>query len=202
MNWRAISNPSRDCCSAYFLQPWGSTINFSLIGQVPGKVFGTVALIMGIKALVLAGIGRFYKLKFDQNMLFTLLLSQVGEFAFVLLASSRQMGILDKSQSDYLMAAVTISMMLTPILLFLNERFIAPHFGVKEAAPAREADTVDEQQGVILAGFGHFGSTLGRFLRANGVNATILDNDSDRVGPAAEDGFQGILWRCHAARPA
>jgi CPA2 family monovalent cation:H+ antiporter-2 len=81
-------------------------------------------------------------------------------------------------------------MMLTPILLFLNERFIAPHFGVTESAPAREADTVDEQQGVILAGFGHFGSTLGRFLRANGVNATILDNDSDRVELLRKMGFK------------
>lgn len=49
---------------------------------------------------------------------------------------------------------------------------------------------IDEQQGVIIAGFGHFGSTVGRFLRANGVKATILDNDSDRVDLLRKMGFK------------
>jgi CPA2 family monovalent cation:H+ antiporter-2 len=168
----------------------GSTINFTLILESPGRIFSIVLLIMAIKALVLAGIGKVFKLKIDQNILFALLLSQVGEFAFVLLASTRQMGILEKAQSDYLMAAVTISMILSPLLLFINEKFIAPRVGVKEAAPQKEADIIDEQQGVIIAGFGHFGSTVGRFLRANGVKATILDNDSDRVDLLRKMGFK------------
>jgi CPA2 family monovalent cation:H+ antiporter-2 len=43
---------------------------------------------------------------------------------------------------------------------------------------------------VIIAGFGHFGSTLGRLLRANGVEATILDNDSDQVDLLRRLGFK------------
>jgi monovalent cation:H+ antiporter-2, CPA2 family len=168
----------------------GSTINFTLILESPGRIFSTVLLIMAIKALVLAGIGKVFKLKIDQNILFALLLSQVGEFAFVLLASTRQMGILEKAQSDHLMAAVTISMILSPLLLFINEKFIAPRVGVKESVSKKEADIIDEQQGVIIAGFGHFGSTVGRFLRANGVKATILDNDSDRVDLLRKMGFK------------
>jgi CPA2 family monovalent cation:H+ antiporter-2 len=80
-----------------------------------------------------------------------------------------------------MMGATAISMTLTPLLLLFNERVIDPNFGVKEAPEEKQADEIDTHHPVIIAGFGHFGSTVGRFLRANGINATILDNDSDRV---------------------
>ena len=181
--------PFKGVLLGLFFTAVGSTINFTLILEAPAGILTLVLAIMAIKGGVLAIIGKVFKMKLDQGMLFALLLSQVGEFAFVLLSSSRQIGILDRGQSDYLMAAVTISMILSPLLLFLNEKFIAPHLGVKESVPGREADRIDEQHGVIIAGFGHFGSTVGRFLRANGVKATILDNDSDRVDLLRRMGF-------------
>jgi CPA2 family monovalent cation:H+ antiporter-2 len=78
---------------------------------------------------------------------------------------------------------------LTPLLLLINERFILPRFGTRETAE-KEADDIDVHNNVIIAGFGHFGSTIGRFLRANGVDATILDNDSDRVDLLRKMGFK------------
>jgi CPA2 family monovalent cation:H+ antiporter-2 len=68
----------------------------------------------------------------------------------------------------------------TPVLLLINEKFILP-LKNKGAKTEKEADKVDERNSVIIAGFSHFGSTIGRFLRANGINATILDNDPDQV---------------------
>jgi CPA2 family monovalent cation:H+ antiporter-2 len=114
-------------------------------------------------------------------MIFTLGLSQVGEFAFVLFAFIAQLGLLTAQNTDMMMGATAISMTLTPLLLLFNERVIDPNFGVKEAPEEKQADEIDTHHPVIIAGFGHFGSTVGRFLRANGINATILDNDSDRV---------------------
>jgi CPA2 family monovalent cation:H+ antiporter-2 len=58
------------------------------------------------------------------------------------------------------------------------------------AQKGQAADVVDEKNAVIIAGFSHFGSTIGRFLRANGVNATILDNDPDRVDLLRKMGFK------------
>ena len=65
-------------------------------------------------------------------------------------------------------------------VMLLNEKFILPRFA-KEKMPEKESDVIDEKNPVIIAGFGHFGSTVGRFLRANKINATYLDLDSDRV---------------------
>jgi CPA2 family monovalent cation:H+ antiporter-2 len=88
-----------------------------------------------------------------------------------------------------LMGVTAISMTVTPLLLLANERLIVPRFGTKEKEE-KEADDIDVYNPVIIAGFGHFGSTLGRFLRANGINATILDNDSDRVDLLRKMGFK------------
>ncbi|MEI2710132.1 MAG: NAD-binding protein [Chitinophagaceae bacterium] len=60
----------------------------------------------------------------------------------------------------------------------------------------READKVEEKHKVILAGFGHFGSTIGRFLLANGVEATILDNDSEQVEFLRKMGFKVYYGDC------
>ena len=168
----------------------GASINFPLLAEAPSQIALLVSLIIGIKLLVLLGIGKIFKLKQDQNLMFALGLSQVGEFAFVLLAFSRQLQILDADWTGKLTAITAISMMTTPVLLLINERFIAPYFGTKEAVEEKAADNIEEHHRVIIAGFGHFGSTIGRLLRANGVEATILDNNSDQVELLRKMGFK------------
>jgi CPA2 family monovalent cation:H+ antiporter-2 len=167
----------------------GATMNLRLIGSEPFTIFGIVALVMAIKALVLFVTGKIFGIKHDQNMLFAIILSQVGEFAFVIFSFSSQLQIFDTTTTELLMAVTAVSMSITPILLVIYERILIPYFGVKEQTPEQEADTIDQQHDVIIAGFGHFGSTIGRFLRANHIEATILDNDSDRVDMLRKMGF-------------
>ncbi|MBP1750065.1 MAG: kefB [Deltaproteobacteria bacterium] len=168
----------------------GASINFKLILDNPWTVAALVIGVMAIKALVLNITGRTSKLSFDQNAVFTVSLSQVGEFAFVLFAFIAQLGILSDRWTDMMMGVTAISMTATPLLLLLNERLILPRFGTKEVPEEKEADHVEGEHRVIITGFGHFGSTIGRFLRANNINATILDNDSDRVDLLRKMGFK------------
>jgi CPA2 family monovalent cation:H+ antiporter-2 len=167
----------------------GASINFSLIFNNPLRIAALVCGIVGIKAGVLFITGKLSRLSFDQNLLFALGLSQVGEFAFVLFSFISQLHILSAQWTDILMGVTAISMTVTPLLLLVNERFIEPRCGTKENE-GKEADDIDVSNPVIIAGFGHFGSTLGRFLRANGISATILDNDSDRVDLLRKMGFK------------
>jgi CPA2 family monovalent cation:H+ antiporter-2 len=160
----------------------GASINFSIIMNDTQTVLSVVFGIILLKALVLAVTAKVFGIRNDQNLLFVILLSQVGEFAFVILSFSGQLKIIDVYWIDMLMASTAISMAITPSLLLLNERVIDPYFGTKENIDTEKTpDEINEHNEVILVGFGHFGSTIGRFLRANGVGATILDNDSDRV---------------------
>lgn len=182
--------PFKGLLLGLFFLAVGASINFALIFSRPLFFLSVTLAIMAIKGVVLSVSGYYYQLRGDQNRLFALGLSQVGEFAFVLLAFSSQLHIAEKTTVETFMAITALSMTLTPILLLVNEKFIQPYFGTRQQLPAKTADDIDEQQAVIIAGFSHFGSTLGRFLRANGVQATILDNDSDRVDLLRKMGFK------------
>lgn len=167
----------------------GASINFSLIGNNPSLIISVTLGIIFIKTVVLFCIGRFSKISIDQNLIFSIGLSQVGEFAFVLFSLIRQLNILSPDNTGLMMAATALSMTITPILILLNEKFILPRFGTKEKED-RKTEVIEERHGVIIAGFSHYGSTIGRFLRANGVNATILDQDSDMVDLLRKMGFK------------
>jgi len=158
----------------------GASIDFQFIAGQIWTVLAWVFLLIIIKTLVLLLLGKVFKIEARQNFIFAFSLSQVGEFAFVLLSFTLQQKILPEAIVNLMIAIVAISMAITPILMLLNERLILPRFA-KPIPPARAADVIDEKNKVIIAGFGHFGSTVGRFLRANKVNATYLDLDSDRV---------------------
>ncbi len=170
----------------------GASINFELIMDEPLFIFGLVLALMFVKAVVLLVLGKIFKLRVDQNIIFSSSLSQVGEFAFVLLSFSLTEGIVERNYVEILMAVVAISMALTPIAFFLNEKFILPFVDKRLSSnkTEKEADTVNEKNPVIIAGFGHFGNTIGRFLRAHGVKMTVLDIDSNRVEFLRKMGFK------------
>jgi CPA2 family monovalent cation:H+ antiporter-2 len=167
----------------------GASINFKLIIDDPAYILIFGAILTAIKFFVLFGIGKFYKKSNDQNLLFSFGLSQAGEFGFVILSFSMQLNILPNILANQMMAIIALSMVSTPFLLLINEKWIDPFFGVKEKVK-KPHDIINENNEVIIAGFGHFGSTIGRLLKANGVNATILDHDSDRVDLLRKMGFK------------
>lgn len=188
--------PFKGLLLGVFFMAVGSTINFHIVLSEATLVFGLVLAVMLLKAAALFFIGKRFSLSADQNLLFAVLLCQVGEFAFVLLSTASQANILEKQAAEIFTAVATITMALSPLLIFANERWIAPRIGTTEVPEERPSDTIEEKHQVIIAGFGHFGSTLGRFLRANGVQATILDNDSDRVDLLRKMGFKVYYGDC------
>ncbi|WP_343701272.1 monovalent cation:proton antiporter-2 (CPA2) family protein [Chitinophaga sp.] len=159
----------------------GATINFGLIVEQPWLIAGLVAGVLVVKFLVLAGLGKLFRLSGEQNLLFAFALPQVGEFAFVLFSFSEESKLLPPALVDIMTAVVAITMALTPLLMLVYDKVIVPRFGCTANREEREPDAIDEKNPVIIAGFDHFGTVVGRFLRASGVHATVLDLDSDRV---------------------
>ena len=181
--------PFKDLLLGLFFMAVGASINFMVIGENPMMIGGLVVGIIILKAIVLYIVATVFKLKLDQRLLLTVGLAQIGEFAFVLLSFAFQLEILDKTEMDMMLVVTAVSMTLTPILAILNERLVLPRFGTKESED-RPMDAIEKSSKVILVGFGHFGSTVGRFLRAFGVEATILDLDSNRVDFLRKMGFK------------
>jgi CPA2 family monovalent cation:H+ antiporter-2 len=173
-------DPFKGLLLGLFFMSVGAAIDFGLILANPWRILGLVGAVMALKALVLAVLGRRFGLGTDQNLLFSLGLSQVGEFAFVLLSFSLQNGVLDGPTAGLLTAVVALTMALTPVLFVVTERVLLPRVGTPRQPP-KPADAIEERNAVIVAGFGRFGNIVGRFLRANGIGTTVLDFDSDRV---------------------
>ncbi len=173
----------------------GSTINFRLIINEPLTILSLVFGIMLIKGIALMVAGWVFKLKLTENLLFAILLSQIGEFAFVILNISNQLQLIPKHWVDLLLATTAVTMAVTPILLIVNEKWIVPMMGMKKVKAGGYEDDLDYNFGdisdkkVIIAGYGDFGNTIGRIVKYSGFSATVLDNDSERVELLRKLGF-------------
>lgn len=181
-------DPFKGLLLGLFFMAVGASINFGLIAREWQQVVLLVLGIMLLKGIVLWITGRQFKFSTDQNLIFSFGLMQVGEFAFVLLAFIGQLQILAGEDLQIFTAITAISMTLTPLFGLINEKLLLPKLGTPESS--READVEAEHNTVILAGFGHYGSTVGRLLRANGVKCTILDYDADQVDLLRKMGFK------------
>ena len=156
----------------------GASMDFSYILTQPGYIAGVTALVIGIKMLVLYSIGRVFKLSFTQNKLFFFSLAQAGEFAFVLFSFATANNILTQDQSSPLVLIVALTMMLTPLMLIVYERYFAADNSVQTH---RQPDTIEEENNVVVAGFGRMGQIVVRLLHANGYSTTIIEQDADHI---------------------
>ena len=182
-------DPFKGLLLAVFFVSVGATINFFVIMQDPMFIFTTTIVVLAVKFFVLFGVGRFFGLKTDQNLLVAFALSQIGEFSFVLVNYSTKLYLLNPELNAQLMAITAITMCVTPVLLIINEKFLEPKF-LNIQNEAFENTEPIKQQKIIIVGFGHFGSTVGRLLRVNGIQATVLDNDPQRVNLLKSNHFK------------
>ncbi|MEL6558159.1 MAG: monovalent cation:proton antiporter-2 (CPA2) family protein [Bacteroidota bacterium] len=167
----------------------GASINFIVISDNPLMISGLVIGIIVLKAVIIYLIAILFKLKLDQRLLLGIGLAQIGEFAFVLLSFAFQLNIISRENLDMMLVVTALSMTLAPILSIINERLILPKVGTKEVE-SRQVDHIATSHKIILVGFGHFGSTIGRFLRSYGIEATVLDHNSNQVDLLRKLGFK------------
>lgn len=182
-------DPFKGLLLGLFFIAVGASINFGLIEREAVMIISITFLVMLVKIIVLWFIGKSEKLSTPENLIFAIGLAQVGEFSFVTYSFASQLGIMGKELMETAMAVTALSMTITPFMNLALDKFILPKFN-QTKKDDKEPDEVDEKNKVILAGFGHFGSTVARFLRANGVHATVLDNDADQVNLLTKYGFK------------
>ena len=158
----------------------GASIDFQLIGEKPLIMAELVIGLILVKFIVLFIVGKIFKMGLDNNFLLAFSMAQGGEFAFVLFSVALGNNVLEAEVGNTLIAVVALTMAITPLLMLVNEKLIQPRFGTKEKAE-RDDDVFEEDNAIIVAGFGKMGSVIGRFIQACGLHATYLDLDPDNV---------------------
>ncbi len=157
----------------------GMTMDLRLLAASPWSILAMGAALLGIKTLVLFGIARALKVGGRDALRFGLLLSQGGEFAFVLFTQAGALNLLPAEMIARLNLVVALSMAATPLLLKLVQRlWPAPRTSHRstEDEPAPHG-----QPAVILAGFGRFGQIIGRILVSRRIPFTALDSNPDHI---------------------
>ncbi|WP_374442357.1 cation:proton antiporter [Epilithonimonas sp.] len=192
-------DPFKGLLLAVFFVSVGATINFNIIASKPFFIFSAAFIVLAIKAVVLFAIGKYYKMNNEQSFFLAFALSQVGEFAFVLVNFAASLYLIDYQANSELMAIVAITMCISPLLLIFKEKILDNRFITQKNEENAELGII-RQRKIIIVGFGFFGSTVGRLLKANGIRSTVLDNDPDRVALLRSNGFN--VYYGDATKPA
>jgi len=164
----------------------GMTVDLALVASQPMLIFGFALLIVATKLVILMGLGQLFKYPLRDKLLFGAAISQIGEFAFVIFGVALTQDSLSRETYNILNAIVAVSMLVTPLLLLLYDRFLNLQCG------ERPQDAIPENNSVIIAGFGRFGQIVGRVLTAKGITPTLIDNDPNQVDLTRQFG-----WRCY-----
>lgn len=182
-----VIEPFKGLLLGLFFIAVGMSVQLTLFVEQPLLIVGGTLALVALKLAVLFATARAFKLCGQDGLVFAVVLSQVGEFAFVVLAAARANGSLPGSIADQMNAMVAASILTTPLLFRLASRFIMPRMNRVEQ---READAIDERNAVIIAGFGRFGQVVARVLIGRGYGVTLIDHDPNQIELTRRFGFR------------
>ncbi|WP_299722431.1 monovalent cation:proton antiporter-2 (CPA2) family protein [Devosia sp.] len=157
----------------------GMSIAFSIMFTEPLRLLALVAGFVGVKFLVLFALATVFRMHLADRLLLAILLSQAGEFAFVILQFAQTSNAFEGVEYDLLSVAIATSMALTPLLLLAFDRLVAPQLDARR--DKRQTDDIDEQQKIVVLGYGRFGQIVTRLLRAQGFEMTLIDDDPAQI---------------------
>jgi len=169
--------PFKGLLLGLFFVSVGMSANLGLFRSEPLTLLALTVAFLLIKIVAIGAIGGLARLRGESAHRLGFALSTGGEFAFVLFTLAARQRILAARTADLLVLAVTLSMMLSPLLLIMHEALIK-----RFAPPEAPFDAIDERDNqVIIAGFGRFGQIVARVLQVKGRSFTALDNSQTHV---------------------
>jgi glutathione-regulated potassium-efflux system protein KefB len=171
--------PFRSILLGLFFVAVGMMLDLGAVAERPLFVVGMAAALIGMKALILFGLARLFGMERRPAIKLGLLLSQGGEFAFVLFAAAQAALLIQPEAASLFSAIVTISMASTPFLMMFNSwldrrRQLRDGDGMEGPEHSRESCA-------IVVGYGRFGQTVAQMLMAKGISLTLIDSKASQI---------------------
>ncbi|WP_313701320.1 glutathione-regulated potassium-efflux system protein KefB [Pantoea sp.] len=182
-------DPFKGLLLGLFFISVGMALNLGVLYTHIVTILLGVVTLVAVKTLVLYVLGRIYGLRSSERQQFAGVLSQGGEFAFVLFSAASSAKLFSGDQLPMLLVTVTLSMMTTPLLMKGIDRLLARRFNEPDE-DAEKHFVEDDQPQVIVVGFGRFGQVLGRLLMANNKRITVLERDISVVSLMRKYGYK------------
>ncbi|ART55907.1 glutathione-regulated potassium-efflux system protein KefC [Acidovorax carolinensis] len=168
----------------------GMSIDFGVLMRSPWQMAALVLGFLAVKAVVIYGLARAAQIPYQERPVFTLLLAQGGEFAFVVFQAAAGARVLAFETASLLIGAVALSMLLSPLLLVLLDRLLLRRFATLQQPPAAAEISEPQEAPVLIAGFGRYGQIVARVMLAQGVPATVLDHSVEILEVARTFGYR------------
>ena len=166
----------------------GMSINFGVLIASPWVMAMLVVGFMAVKLVVIYALAKAMGIAYQERPVFTLLLAQGGEFAFVVFQAAGP-DVLPPEITSLLIGAVALSMLISPLLLVAIDKFVLPRYNLS-AGPQLEEISEQQEPKVLICGFGRYGQIVGRMLGSQRIDVTVLDHNPDTVQGLREFGFR------------
>jgi Kef-type K+ transport system membrane component KefB len=176
--------PFRSILLGLFFLSVGMLLDLHMIAQRPLFVVGIAAGVIVTKAIVIALINRGSGCRWTDSVRLGLLLSQAGEFGFVLFAQATTAQLITAEAASLFGAVVTLSMATTPFLM----RFI--DWTERREVKRHDLDgpELSPETSAIVVGYGRFGQTVAQMMQAKGIGVTLIDKKPSMIETAEEFG--------------
>jgi CPA2 family monovalent cation:H+ antiporter-2 len=178
--------PFKGILLGLFFMAVGLSLDVSVLLENWAAIILCVLIAMVVKALVIYFACRIFATSHSDSMRTAGILSQHGEFGFVLFASAASIGVLDTKTSSFLVAMVVLSMILTPLSVWIGNKLLTKVGSEEEP----EEDFKGAESPVLMIGFSRMGQVAAQALLASGEDVTVIDNNPNVIKQAAKFGFR------------
>jgi len=182
-------DPFKGLLLGLFFISVGMALNLGVLYTHILEILLGVLILVTVKTLVLYVLARVYGLRSSERQQFAGVLSQGGEFAFVLFSAASSAHLFAGDQLPLLLVTVTLSMMTTPLLMQAIDKLLARRFNEVDE-DGEKPFVEDDQPQVIVVGFGRMGQVVGRLLMANNKRITVLERDISAVSLMRKYGYK------------
>lgn len=167
----------------------GMSIDFGVLMRSPWLMAGILLGFLACKAVVIYALARAVNIPYQERPVFTLLLAQGGEFAFVVFQAAAGAQVFPAETASLLIGAVALSMLLSPLLLVVLDRVLLRRYAHLKAP---EAEEISEPQDapIVIAGFGRYGQIVARVMLMQGIRTTVLDHSVEMLEVARTFGYR------------
>ncbi|MCB0391988.1 MAG: monovalent cation:proton antiporter-2 (CPA2) family protein [Bdellovibrionales bacterium] len=177
--------PFKGLLMGLFFIAVGMSLDLVHFIERPHLLLISVFAYMFLKSVVVFILGRLLSFPYESSRNMAMTLPQGGEFAFMLFTVATASQLLSDDVSSFLNTIVTVSMVLSPFVFTINQKFMRTYSEVSE----RPHDVIGvETTEVIIAGYGRFGQIVSRFLKTEGIKFTILEHSAVQVDTARKYG--------------
>ena len=177
--------PFRSILLGLFFLTVGMTLDLFAVGARPGLALGLAAGIIAIKAALIAALAFAFGMKKGRAIWLGLLLSQAGEFSFVLFGQAATAQLVEPGTASFFSAVVTLSMVSTPFLMQVIEWVLRR---LPEPDAGLDGPEYSPETNAIVVGYGRFGQTVAQMLMAKKIPVTIIDSKPSQIELSEEFG--------------